>query len=179
MRRVNAAGEDYFVNAGGTRQPGIEALLLLHFLQDKTSGWIRDLQASAAYAWSPFTFSRYIVGEDDFSGNRLTGVPRTTITSTLGAKFPLGFFVFFQHSYVSSIPLNDAGTAVDNSYHLLQAKIGWQRDRPRYRLQLYLGGDNLLGDAYSLGNDLNAANGRYFNPAPPRNYFAGVAVQLR
>lgn len=179
VRRVNAAGEDYFINAGGTRQPGIEALLLLHFLRDKTSGWIRDLQASAAYAWSPFTFGSYIVGEEDFSGNRLTGVPRTAITATVEVKFPRGFFIYFQHNYVSSIPLNDANTAVDNSYHLLQGKFGWERDRPRYLLQLYIGADNLLNDAYSLGNDLNAANARYFNPAPPRNYFAGVAVQLR
>jgi iron complex outermembrane receptor protein len=32
----------------------------------------------------------------------------------------------------------------------------------------------LLDEKYSLGNDLNAFGGRYFNAAPERNYFGGV-----
>jgi iron complex outermembrane receptor protein len=35
----------------------------------------------------------------------------------------------------------------------------------------YIGADNILNETYSLGNDLNALGGRYFNPAPKRNYF--------
>ena len=35
-------------------------------------------------------------------------------------------------------------------------------------------------DALALyrANDLNALGGRYFNPAPKRNYFGGVSIQL-
>jgi iron complex outermembrane receptor protein len=31
---------------------------------------------------------------------------------------------------------------------------------------------------YSLGNDINAFGRRYYNPAPERNYFAGLRVSF-
>jgi len=62
---------------------------------------------------------------------------------------------------------------------LLGCRIGWKTARPsKLKLNFYFGGDNLLNETYSLGNDINAAGGRYYNTAAKRNYYAGVAVQL-
>jgi len=36
-----------------------------------------------------------------------------------------------------------------------------------------------LDEQYSLGNDLNAALGRFFQPAPDRNYYGGVKLGWR
>jgi iron complex outermembrane receptor protein len=84
-----------------------------------------------------------------------------------------------QHNYTSSIPLNDANTVYAAKYHLLQAKASWQHSISRkIRFELYAGGDNLLNQKYSLGNDLNAVGTRYYNPSPPRNYFFGVSVNM-
>jgi iron complex outermembrane receptor protein len=44
-------------------------------------------------------------------------------------------------------------------------------------LDFYTGADNLLNETYSLGNDINAAAGRYYNAAPQRNYYAGISFQ--
>ncbi|MDQ3536981.1 MAG: TonB-dependent receptor, partial [Bacteroidota bacterium] len=41
----------------------------------------------------------------------------------------------------------------------------------------YVGVDNLLNEEYSLGNDLNAFGGRFYQPSPERNYFAGLRVK--
>jgi iron complex outermembrane receptor protein len=41
-----------------------------------------------------------------------------------------------------------------------------------------LGVNNVFDQDYSLGNDLNAANNRYFNPAAKRNYSLGLGVKL-
>ena len=41
-----------------------------------------------------------------------------------------------------------------------------------------IGVDNLLDETYSLGNDINAMGNRYFNPAAPRNYYAGMKFML-
>jgi iron complex outermembrane recepter protein len=35
-----------------------------------------------------------------------------------------------------------------------------------------------LDETYSLGNDLNAFGGRFFNAAAPRNFFAGMKLTL-
>jgi iron complex outermembrane receptor protein len=46
-------------------------------------------------------------------------------------------------------------------------------------LELYSGVDNLLDESYSLGNDLNAFGGRFFQPAPGRNWYGGLKVGFR
>jgi iron complex outermembrane receptor protein len=45
-------------------------------------------------------------------------------------------------------------------------------------LKLFIGGDNLLNEKYSLGNDINGFGGRYYNAAPGRNYYAGIVVNF-
>ncbi|RYZ91939.1 MAG: TonB-dependent receptor, partial [Moraxellaceae bacterium] len=81
-------------------------------------------------------------------------------------------YLFVQYNHTARIPLNDGSTVYSNSYHLLQAKAGWQVNlSPKTKLELYAGADNILNKAYSLGNDLNALGNRYFNPSAPRNYY--------
>ena len=46
------------------------------------------------------------------------------------------------------------------------------------RLNFYVGAENLLNERYSLGNDINALGGRYYNAAPARNFFTGAAFSL-
>jgi len=46
------------------------------------------------------------------------------------------------------------------------------------RLMIYVGAGNILNQKYSLGNDLNAVGGRYYNAAAPRNYYAGMKLIL-
>ena len=79
------------------------------------------------------------------------------------------------------IYLNDANSAAANAYHLLGARLGWKKQTKKmkdhsYRFNFYAGADNLLNEQYSLGNDINAAGGRYYNTAPRRNYYAGISI---
>jgi iron complex outermembrane receptor protein len=60
----------------------------------------------------------------------------------------------------------------------LQAKLGKDVTFSKMQLKLFAGADNLLNELYSLGNDINAFGSRYFNPAPARNYYAGVSIKL-
>jgi iron complex outermembrane receptor protein len=77
------------------------------------------------------------------------------------------------------MPLNDAGTAYAPAYHLIEAKAGWEYPiTHKTRLTIYLGADNILNQKYSLGNDLNAVGGRYYNAAAPRNYYVGMKLAL-
>jgi iron complex outermembrane receptor protein len=42
-------------------------------------------------------------------------------------------------------------------------------------MEIFAGAGNIFNTKYSLGNDINAAAGRYYNAAPGVNYFAGIA----
>jgi len=45
-------------------------------------------------------------------------------------------------------------------------------------LDVFVVADNLLNKHYSLGNDINAAGNRYFNPAAKRNFIVGCNVKF-
>ena len=89
-----------------------------------------------------------------------------------------GFYLQATFYGASSIYLNDANTARADAYQLLGGRLGWQWQGPKGRsLKIYVGGDNLLDQTYSLGNDINAAAGRYYNAAPRRNFYTGLSIR--
>lgn len=179
VRRVNAADAEYFVNAGGTDQSGLESQLLYWVIPQRKLGALRSLQLKNSYTYSEFSFDNYQSGTEDFSGKQLTGVPKHAVVSSLNFEFAREYGLFVQHNYTSAIPLNDAGSVYAQKYHLLQAKVSRRfSTRGGTGISLYLGSDNLLNEKYSLGNDLNAFGNRYFNPAAKRNFFAGLNVDL-
>ncbi|MBB5396594.1 TonB-dependent receptor [Mucilaginibacter sp. AK015] len=179
VRRLNPDETEYYINAGGTNQAGFELAFTDWLIRSNNTGFIRGLQFNTSLTLSRFKFRDYNVAGANYSGNRLTGVPREVIVSSLQTLFPQNFALFVQHNYTSSIPLNDANTVYAGKYQLLQAKASWQHHIARKtRFELYAGADNLLNQKYSLGNDLNAVGNRYYNPAPLRNYFFGVNVNL-
>src|SRR5690606_9267168 len=126
---------------------------------------------------SRFRFGDYRVAADDFSGNKLTGVPAESVVSHVLLQLPFDLKAYVMHNYTSSIPLDDANSVFADAYHLLQAKVSWTKPLSnRLNLQLFAGADNLLDQQYSLGNDINAFGGRYFNAAAGRNFYGGLAI---
>jgi iron complex outermembrane receptor protein len=173
VKRINDAGQDYFANAGGTYQPGLESQITFELIKPTATKWIRRLTLSNAYTFQAYTFHNYINAPDNFSGNRVTGVPQNISVTGLTVQLPLGFYLFIQHNFTDRIPLNDANNEYAAGYHLVQAKAGWvYKSRKRFRMEISVGADNLLDQTYSLGNDLNAVGNRYYNAAPGRNYFS-------
>jgi len=177
VRRLHPDDTEYYINAGGTNQTGFEFAFSDWLIGTKQSGFIRGLQLNTAYTLSQYFFRDYADATTNYTGNPLTGVPRHVIVSSLQAKLPAALYVFVQHNYTASIPLNDANTVFAPQYHLLQAKAGWSHSlSAKTKLEIYAGADNILNQKYSLGNDLNAVGSRYYNPSPLRNYYAGFNV---
>jgi iron complex outermembrane receptor protein len=176
--RFNADGTEYYINASGANQPGAELYFTDWIIRQNNSGFIRGLQFNESLTLDKFTFSsNYNEGGANYSGNPLTGVPEQVIVTSFQIKFPQYLYLFIEHNYTAKIPLNDGNTAYAPHYNLLQAKAGWQHKFNRKnRLEIYAGTDNLLNEKYSLGDDLNAVGGRYYNAAPLRNYYVGFNV---
>lgn len=179
VRQLRENGAEFFNNAGGVNQLGLEAAVSANLLHTRDYGFIRQAQLSSNLTLSKFKFDDYTSSGNDFSGNKLTGVPSTVLVSYLYASLPSGLGLFVEHNYTSSIPLNDANTVNASAYHLVQTKLTWNQSiSSKTKFQLFVGVDNLLNEKYSLGNDINAFGGRYFNAAPTRNYLAGISVNL-
>lgn len=171
---------DYFLNAGGTTQTGAELLLNATVLPKKTTGFVTGVNLMLSYTRSHFRFDTYTVDVNDYSGNRLTGVPASNFVCALSADLVNRLTLFIQSTNVSRLPLNDANSAYAGNYQLLQAKLTWNNIRlGNAKMNFFAGADNLLNQKYSLGNDINAFGGRYYNAAPLRNFYGGVTVRLR
>jgi iron complex outermembrane receptor protein len=191
VTRTTEAGVNVFFNSGSTRQRGVEAAL---------SGWLwrpdapalggisgttpsslpTGLRAWANYAYNHFRFRDYQQGDQDYSGNRLTGTAPHTLTAGLDFSEPLGFYFQPALSHQAEIPLNDANTVVASGYWTFATRAGWRRVLGgKLEADIFAGLENATDRRYSLGNDLNAFGQRYFQPAPGRNWYSGVLLGWR
>ncbi|HTN20977.1 MAG TPA: TonB-dependent receptor [Pelobium sp.] len=177
VRRVAPNDQDFYVNAGGTNQKGIELELYANLLKNNIS-FFRKIDFSTAVTLNDFKFRDYIIGSDDYSGNLLTGVPKVSFTNILNFNFQKNINLFIQHQYNGKTSLNDAETVFAKSYYLLDAKLGWQTKVKTYHLTFNFGANNILNSNYSLGNDLNAFGGRFFNPSAKRNFAGGLSLRI-
>ena len=179
VRRLHDDGEEFFTNAGGIRQKGIELQGMWWLMKPRHHGFLRGIKWQEGYTFSDFKFSDYISAGKNYAGNKLTGVPTHVLVSSLLWQLPAGISLYTQHTYTTRIPLDDGNSAFAGAYHLLQANVSWKLPlHTRYSVSLQAGADNLLDVKYSLGNDLNAVGNRFYNPAPGRNYFGGMRVSF-
>ena len=177
VRQTDSSGADFFVNAGGTKQIGTELWLSAHIITNNDR-FVSNLTISNSFTYQPYKFNDYVSGTKDFSGNHLTGVPRNIDVITVDITTKTGIYLNTNFNFTSSIPLTDANDVYADAYKLWQLKLGCKKQFSKTAVDIFVGADNLLNETYSLGNDLNAAGGRYYNPAPERNYFGGVVVNF-
>ena len=182
VRRSDAGGAEFFVNAGRTDQRGLEAQLSYDLVAPSptSTGFFSLLRFWNSLTLTNYRFRDYQQGTTDLSNNRLPGVAPTTVVTGLDAETKAGVYAHLTYQFLNPFPLNDANTVQSDPIQLLQATLGFRRSLgQRWTLDGYLSGDNLLNRTYSLGYDLNAIAGRYYNTAPTRNFIGGVRVSVK
>ncbi|WP_209578776.1 MULTISPECIES: TonB-dependent receptor [unclassified Sphingobacterium] len=179
IRQLRENGAEYFQNAGKIDQKGLEASILLYLITPQVSGVVRSLQFASNFSFNDYSFRTYQVGDKNYQGNKLPAVPKTVWVNSLNILFPNQFRFDLLSNLTAAIPLDDANSVYAKRYHLLQGKLSWTKSVGSwYQIRLFGGADNLLNEKYSLGNDINAFGGRYFNPAPLRNYYGGMSFNF-
>jgi iron complex outermembrane receptor protein len=163
-----------YINSGRTSQPGVEWYMMWTVISDPNK-FFSSLRTWVSYTYNPYRFKNYRVNGVDNSGHRLTGVARDIEVAGVDLISRPGVYVNFTFNHVGDIPVNDANTAFAAGYYLFGARCGYKtgivKELP---LEFFAGVDNALNRRYSLGNDLNAAAGRYFNAAALRNFYVGL-----
>ena len=177
VQRRDASNGDYFVNAGSTKQRGIESQVSYLLLQ--RNSFINTARIWVSYTWNNFTYTDFKQLTNDYSGKKLPSVAKNTVASGLDISTRPGIYINLTYYYSDPIPLNDANSEFASSYNLLGSRIGWRKElKKKTRFELFAGIDNAFDVTYSLGNDINAAGGRYYNAAPGRNYYGGISLSL-
>lgn len=177
VRRQNENGQEFFVNSGETLQKGLEVLL-----ESKNFNLKNDFFSNFKFRFSgsfyDFKFRNYQQNENDFSGNDLTGVPRTAINSLLSFSFFKKLHIDYSHFYTSKIPLNDANSVWSEPNLIGNIQFRFPIDFEKTRVNLFLQIQNLYNQDYVLGFDINAFGNRYYNPAAKRNFILGMKVNF-
>ncbi len=178
VRRTDMNGSEYFVNAGGTEQKGVEAFAEWYTIHRPGNKFVQHLRIWSSATFFDFIFSDYVVNNTEYSGKELTGVPRKVFLMGADVQFFRNFYFNSTFNYTSKLPLTDANDVYADDYRLLQGRMGWKRLFGKKVLEIFTGIDNALDQLYSLGNDINAFGRRYYNPAAAVNYYAGAKLQF-
>ena len=176
-QRRDSSGADYFINAGKTRQKGIEAAFN-YVITRNAYQFIKQANVWTSYSYQLFRYKEFKQLNTDYSNNKIPGVAPNTISAGVSIDTKPGLYLNANYFFSDKIALNDANSAFANAYNLLGFKAGYKKSFYRhFTANLFVSGDNILNRKYSLGNDINAAAGRYYNAAPGVNYTAGFSFQ--
>ena len=178
VSRRDASGADYFVNTGKTDQRGYE-LSVNYYPVLSTTKFVQELKCWTNYTHIDARFKTYKQGNNDFTGKKLTGTPPNVFV--LGADIVTrpGLYANLTYSYTDLIPLNDANVFFGTQYNLLFARLGYKHSFGKtLQGELYCAYDKSFNTPYGLGNDLNAAGNRFFNPSAPENFVGGIKLKF-
>ena len=178
VTRRDLSGADYFVNTGNTKQNGLEAVVTYYPIR-RNIGFVRNLKFWTNYTNINAKFKSYQQIAADYSGNKLTGTPPNVFILGADIATKYGLYANVTYSYTDILPLNDANTFFASQYNLLMGRMGYKKKISKVTEgEIYFSFDRSFNQPFSLGNDLNAAGNRYFNPSAPENYFGGVKLKF-
>lgn len=176
------ADDNFFaINAGKTTHNGIEAAIHYTILTFNPA----QLQLFANATLYDYSFDDFIDGDNNFSGNDLTGVPSEVINLGLDVTTPKGFYGNLNFQTVGAIPANDANTVFSDRYDLLHGKIGYKNTiGDRWFYDFFFGANNILDTQYASQLQINARGfggnaPRYFYPGLPFNSYVGININYR
>jgi iron complex outermembrane receptor protein len=176
----SSGGRTTFRNAGRTQRRGLELAA-----ESLVAG---PIEARAAYTYLDAVF------EDGFAtvtgtpavpatvapGNMLPGVPRHQFYAEGAWRYaPAGLRLAAEYLYRSQVAVNDINSEFAPSYGVFNVVFGLEQRGARWRLSEFLRIDNVGDRAYIGSVVVNDANGRYYEPAPPRTSMLGVQASLR
>ena len=178
VSRRDNSGAEYFANAGNTNQRGFEFSVTYYPLKS-TTNFIKDCKLWVNYTNIRAKFDIYQQGNNNYSGNKLTGTAPNLFVSGADILTKIGLYANFTYSFTDVIPLNDANTFFATQYNLLFARLGYKLSlSKRITAEIYSSFDKSFNTPFSLGNDLNAAGNRYYNPSAPQNFTGGLKLKF-
>jgi iron complex outermembrane receptor protein len=171
-----SGGRTTYRNAGKTRRHGVEA------------SWTGELgRGFSAYASATYLSARFasdiVSGTSPVvpSGSRLPGVPASSAYAELSwvPDVPWGFSTALELQYANKVYVNDRNSDAAPSYTVANLRAGLTQETAGWTLSEFVRVNNLADRNYVGSVIVGDANGRFFEPAPGRNYLVGVSVNAR
>jgi iron complex outermembrane receptor protein len=175
---VNAAtgGRTTYKNAGATKRRGVE---LAH-----DGEWVPGLTTHAAVTWLDAEFASDIAtGQPPAivaAGNKLPGVPAWTAYGEI-VWVPTGLpwlEAAAEIQYVGKVYVNDRNVESAPAYTIGSVRVGATQRLGAWTLRGFVRSDNVTDRDYIGAVIVGDTNGRYYEPAPGRTWFAGASAHV-
>ncbi|WP_043238490.1 TonB-dependent receptor family protein [Stutzerimonas azotifigens] len=160
-------GRTYYRNAGESRRDGVELSLDWRF----APRWA----LAAAYSYNDYRYVDYRLDDEVFDDNALPGIARHALFTELQYEYD-GWYTRVNANAYGRQYADDANQTRIGGYALYNLRVGKRLAWAGQEIEPYLGIDNLTGRDYYDNIRINAAAGRYFEPAPGRTLYAGVKL---
>ncbi|HGW3270580.1 TPA: TonB-dependent receptor PqqU [Klebsiella quasipneumoniae] len=167
----SSGGRTSYKNAGKTRRQGME----LGLDQQFGESW----RLKAAWTWLDATYRTNVCGDASCNGNRISGIARNMGYASFGYQPEQGWYAGSDIRYMSDIMANDENTAKAPSWTVVGLTTGYKWSYGRMDMDLFGRVDNLFDREYVGSVIVNESNGRYYEPAPGRNYGIGLNLAWR
>jgi len=164
-------GRTFYSNAGSSSRSGVEMAM----------SWAlgRGFSADVSYTWSDFKLDSFIDGDgNDFSGNELPGLPRHFGYLALHYEAQKGLSATLESVFSGKLFANTSNTVSVPGYAVTNFRVSHSYRQGRWDVRPYLGINNLFSEKYNDNIRINAFGGRFYEPAPTRNYYAGIVVRF-
>jgi iron complex outermembrane receptor protein len=164
-------GRTFYSNAGSSSRSGVEI----------ATSWVLGggLSADVSYTWSEFEFDSFVDDDgNDFSGNSLPGLPRHFGYIGLHYESGKGISATLESVYSGKLFANSANTVSVPGYTVANFRVSHEFTKGSWTLRPYLGVNNIFNERYNSNIRINAFGGRFYEPAPVRNLYAGIVVRF-
>ena len=166
-----APGRDYFTNAGQSSRRGVEFSL--------TTNPTDRLAATFSYTHANYEFDRFVdASGNNYAGNVIPGTADDVVFGEITYTHPRGWFASLDALHIGKQYANNSNAAPVDPYTVTDLRFGWDRNSESLVISPFVGINNLLDETYYSNIRINAFGGRFFEPAPDRNYYAGVTIRF-
>ena len=155
-------GRSFYENAGETERRGFELFSRFNWGSYSVEG--------------SFTYAKYSFKNEDH--NDLPGIPGTHWIIKVENNLNRGWTSRLTYENVGGFYANNINTVFINSFQKTRFQIAKRINFNSKIIDFSAGINNLLNKRYYDNIRLNSFGSRYYEPAPPRNFYISIALKL-
>ena len=164
-------GRFFYVNAASSRYHGVELSV------DQPLG--DDVKTALSFSWGDYRFDDFTDANGNrFDDNRIPGIPRYQVFASLDHQPSENLSNTLSARWIGKRYADNANSAESDSYVVVGIHSSYRIKLAGGQVRLYGGIENLFDEEYDDNLRINAARGRFFEPAPERGFYLGVSTRF-
>ena len=123
-------------------------------------------------------FDQFIDKGNDYSGNKIPGVPDSMMNVNLEYSTKNELFINLNFKSIGNIYADNLNSVKISDSKTINFKIGKELRFSKLKISPFFTVNNVFGNNYFDNIRINAFGGRHYEPAPKRVIFGGVKIIL-